>query len=65
MSGKGGNIDRSNAAKLEDHISCIKYSIFCFNIIGWVSLKVKFKVENEHFKATTGSKENCDFYFEI
>lgn len=25
-------------AKLEKNIACIKYTIFCFNIIAWVSL---------------------------
>ena len=27
-------------AKLEGQIACIKYTIFCFNVICWVSLKL-------------------------
>lgn len=37
MAGKGDGQGAVQAAKLENQISCIKYSIFCFNIIAWVS----------------------------
>lgn len=37
MAGKV-NGQGANMAKLENQISCIKYSLFCFNIIAWVCL---------------------------
>lgn len=27
-----------NAAKLARNIACVKYTLFCFNIVAWVSL---------------------------
>lgn len=36
MAGKG-SVQSASMAKLENHISTIKYSIFCFNIIACVS----------------------------
>lgn len=36
MAGKGDG-QGDSTAKLEKNIACIKYSLFCFNIIAWVS----------------------------
>lgn len=30
-----------NAAKLARNIACVKYTLFCFNIVAWVSLGSK------------------------
>ena len=36
MAGKGDGHGETSE-KLEKNISCIKYSLFCFNVIAWVS----------------------------
>lgn len=40
MTGKGdgqGDGQGESAAKLEKSIGCIKYTLFCFNVVAWVS----------------------------
>lgn len=37
MAGKGQG-QGENAAKLEKNIACIKYTIFCFNVVAWVRM---------------------------
>lgn len=36
MTGKGDGQGES-VAKLEKSIGCIKYTLFCFNVVAWVS----------------------------
>lgn len=40
MTGKGdgqGEGQGESVAKLEKSIGCIKYTLFCFNVVAWVS----------------------------
>lgn len=43
MTGKGDGQGES-AAKLEKSIGCIKYTLFCFNVVAWVSNNAVFSV---------------------
>lgn len=38
MGGEKVNGQGATMAKLENQISCVKYSLFCFNIIAWVRI---------------------------
>jgi len=42
MAGKGDGQGEKSAEKLANQIACIKYTVFCFNVVAWVSFSMNY-----------------------